>query len=281
MKVVVDVGANKGDFCLPLARLNPTVGFIAVEPIPSLARELELTKAKENLINLKIVECAIASESGQANFNISNEFDQGTSSLAKFSETSLKDIYWNSRSDTKFDEICVVETKTMEEILDDYFEELLSDQIRSVDFVKIDVQGYDLVALESFGKYLQIVKRGVLESSGVVNDKLYVPGNDLTETLFALNQSKFSISKIIPNDPVFKEYNVFFEGNAESFQDEGYQIIGIDEVLISVCNMASKTELESLRESFEGSISWKITRPLRRGKDIYLKLGESFQRSQY
>jgi FkbM family methyltransferase len=130
MKVVVDVGANKGDFCLPLARLNPTVGFIAVEPIPSLARELELTKAKENLINLKIVECAIASESGQANFNISNEFDQGTSSLAKFSETSLKDIYWNSRSDTKFDEIYVVETKTMEEILDNYFEEL-SDQIRS------------------------------------------------------------------------------------------------------------------------------------------------------
>jgi hypothetical protein len=143
------------------------------------------------------------------------------------------------------------------------------------------VQGYDLVALESFGKYLQIVKKGVLESSGVVNDKLYVFGNDLTETLFALNQSKFSISKIIPNDPVFKEYNVFFERNAESFQDEGYQIIGIDEVLISVCNMASKTELESLRESFEGSISWKITRPLRRGKDIYLKLGESFQRSQY
>ena len=72
MNIAIDVGANQGDFSLDLARRNPNLLVIAIEPIPELCIAIKRRAELESLGNIVVIECAIDSTERIAQFNISN-----------------------------------------------------------------------------------------------------------------------------------------------------------------------------------------------------------------
>lgn len=58
--VCLDIGANLGFVCMPLAREFPGRHFVAIEPVPWLADALERTAQLNHLSNVTVAACAIA-----------------------------------------------------------------------------------------------------------------------------------------------------------------------------------------------------------------------------
>ena len=84
--VVIDVGANLGEWTVPLARrVGPAGRVIAIEPAPRSAAALESTLAANALRQAEIVRCAIADHDGTAEFAVpivtSARTDTGTARI--------------------------------------------------------------------------------------------------------------------------------------------------------------------------------------------------------
>ncbi|GAB7194283.1 hypothetical protein OS31_31080 [Dickeya oryzae] len=211
--IILDLGANVGGFSLEVARRNPNIIIHAIEPYPKLADTL-IQKAKDECVDNHIVhQVAISDEEGEHTFNISSESDGGTSSLLDFSKEHLQqDEYWATRIDLKYSEKIKVNTMPLEHFLDG----LVFDRIL---FIKIDIQGLDLTALKSAGKYLSRIDAGMLEVPATKDCSLYAKtDDDLYSALKFLNENGFKIHKIKPNDPASNEFNVFFCRNELSYE---------------------------------------------------------------
>jgi FkbM family methyltransferase len=69
--VVLDVGANLGEWTVPLARkVGPAGWVLAIEPVPRSAAALESTLAANALLHAEIVRCAIGEHDGVAPFAV-------------------------------------------------------------------------------------------------------------------------------------------------------------------------------------------------------------------
>ena len=200
-RFIIDIGANNGDFIVPIAKLNPEHKALAFEPNKELFLKLEAMKIE----NLEVIEGGVGARREKLLLNISEKGDKGTSSLLSFSKDIRSDPYWRDRGDLSFDRQEEIEVDTLRGWLEGY-------EIESIDFIKIDTQGFDLIALESLGsELLAKVKYGMLEVPATELNHLYEGDeSDLTSALSSLKENNFSIFKIEPNDEGFKEYNVYF-----------------------------------------------------------------------
>ncbi|HEN3664331.1 TPA: FkbM family methyltransferase, partial [Yersinia enterocolitica] len=203
--IILDLGANMGGFSLEIAKRNPGVTVHAVEPYPQLAKFLKEQSKKEKIINHIVHEVAISEKNGLSVFNVSTESESGTSSLLNFSSDHLKsDEYWSNRIDLVHSIKIDVETMTLFSFLD----RLSFNRIR---FIKIDIQGMDLIALKTAEKYLDRIDGGMLEVPSVKEISLYSGSDDdLLTALVFLDNNGFYAYKIKPNDPASNEFNVFF-----------------------------------------------------------------------
>lgn len=206
MNIIIDVGANRGDFLFPVARKNPCYTIIGFEPIPSLINTLEENILRYKLDNVLLRNVAISNTEGWETLNVSSELDQGVSSLLDI-DRSIVDTndYWKKRTDLKFSSKIDVEVKTLENELS----EIEFDRIK---FIKIDVQGLDVEVLISLGKYLEKVDAGMLEVPSSLANKIY-KGEvyDLKSALDYLDYHSFDVYKIKANDEYSNEFNVFFK----------------------------------------------------------------------
>ena len=204
--LIVDIGANKGDFCIHAAKYNPNHSILAIEPIPFLCKKLEHLAEKNNLKNLYIYECAIDKKSYHADLNISSKTDYGVSSILNFNHDVINtNEYWKSRKDLKNDSIIQVEVKKLKDVLNDYDNFL-------VEFIKIDAQGKDIEVLESCENHLEKIQAGMLEVSTTNFSKLYEnEKHNLTSALNFLEENNFEIYSLSPNDPASNEMNVYFK----------------------------------------------------------------------
>lgn len=210
--IILDLGANLGGFSLEAAKRNPDIIIHAVEPYPKLAKVLVQKAQDEHVENHIVHQIAISDVAGEHTFNISSESDGGTSSLLDFSSEHLQqDEYWATRIDLKYSDKIKVKTITLENFLN----QLRFDRIS---FIKIDIQGLDLTALKSAGKYLNKIDGGMLETPATKDCSLYSETNeDLYSVLQFLNENGFKVHKIKPNDPASNELNIFFCRNEISY----------------------------------------------------------------
>lgn len=212
MAIFVDVGANIGLFALSAARSGAD-RVVAIEPIPSLADQIEEAAAKEGLSQLEVVRKAVALEAGARTLNVSMRGDMGISSLLSLREDLSDDPYWATRADLGFDQSVEVEAAPLADILSPL-------GLTTIDFIKIDCQGMDLAVLQSLGDGLRDLRGGMLEVSTTRHTALYKDESSVLEdVLIWLKASSFDVYAIKPNDPALNEVNVYFCRSGADFRD--------------------------------------------------------------
>ncbi|HIV70897.1 MAG TPA: FkbM family methyltransferase [Candidatus Aquabacterium excrementipullorum] len=203
--LVIDVGANQGDFALEVARRNPGLTVLAIEPIPALCQQLDERLSAEALDNVRIENVAIDTEERDAVFHVANHHDLGVSSLLPLNRQDIaKDDYWKNRADLYFDQDITVKVVPLSKVLAPV-------QPRSIKFIKIDAQGLDIHVLESLGSFLAITEGGMLEVPATHRNALYEgEADDLHSALTYLSGKGFEVYAVKPNDHAANEYNIFF-----------------------------------------------------------------------
>lgn len=188
-KVYFDVGANNGSTSLHLAG-NPDWIVYAFEPTPELAEHLRYRSRAAR--NYHVIEKAVSDVPGVAKFNVAGQGDWGTSSLLTFND-NIEET-WKGRSDFKVTTQIDVEIITLESFCEEH-------GITRIDHLHTDIQGLDLNAIMSLGKYIDIVRGGDIECSRNHEVKLYKDEKYVLEDVVTyLYQHKFIIEAINPND---------------------------------------------------------------------------------
>ena len=139
--VVFDVGANVGEWTRQLLTAVPGATVFLFEPSASCRQEI----AKHDFVRTEIVPCAVGERAGKAALHVSSEFDHSASLHAR------EDSY-NASNQYRQVEVEVI-------ALDDFIE---SRGIPFVDFLKMDIEGHELFALQGARQALQSGKIGAL-----------------------------------------------------------------------------------------------------------------------
>lgn len=199
--IIIDIGANFGFFTFDAAKKNKNIKFIAIEPIKECIDHLK----KSSFDNVEIIEKCISNNNGYLNLNINSTGDLGLTSLLELNDKRNENNYWKIRSDVVETNIkkTQVEAITLEKLLE-------NEEFSEIAFIKIDVQGYDLVCLESAGKFLNKIQAGVLEASATKKTRLYENQPVLFDVIGKLEELNFQVDSIKPNDPASNEFNVYF-----------------------------------------------------------------------
>lgn len=192
---------------------DPTVELFAFEPNPILYADL--CKIQEVHPRYHPIKAAVGEKDGEAAFNLAGAIVQsqpflhqegvsnyGCSSLLPFSETVHQE--WKNRPDFQ----SFAQTNVMTMRLDTFVE---MNSIPSIDYLHIDAQGMDLSVLKSLGKYLSIVKEGVLEAPINEKKKIYTGSHTCDEAILFLLNNGFRITDIEKNDTEGNEVNIYFK----------------------------------------------------------------------
>jgi FkbM family methyltransferase len=134
--LIVDVGANRGDFAAMIRRLEPQSRVIAVEPAPGPRAELSARFANDPRVTID--ERALSDHTGTATLHITRQSEY-TSLLAPRSDMTM---------DRK-----EVDTTTLDN--------LISEPVR---VLKIDVQGHEMPVLSGGAKTLLATDAVILET---------------------------------------------------------------------------------------------------------------------
>jgi FkbM family methyltransferase len=134
----IDVGANLGEWTIPLARAVGATGrVLAVEPVPGSAAALEVTLAANSLRQVRVVRCAVGDHEGSAVLSVpvvtSARSDTGTARIGA------------AGPDHQPLSVCI-------RTLDSLAEEFGFDQL---DLIKVDVEGHERYVLDGAASILE------------------------------------------------------------------------------------------------------------------------------
>ena len=187
-RIIFDIGANSGENSIPFALGGDEV--YAFEPTPELSKILK--DKTFNLPNYHIISKAVSDFNGISTFNVAGQADWGCSSLLEFNENLNQT--WSGREDFKVTHKIEVEVITLEKFIEE-------NDIKYIDWLHCDAQGQDLNVLIGLGKYLNIVKKGVIETAQNSEVALYKSQHTLKEVIQWLSEKDFEVTSITPNDP--------------------------------------------------------------------------------
>lgn len=204
-EIILDIGANHGDFALAVAAARPDITVVAVEPISELCAHIQARSLELGVENLVVVEAAIDEVPRAAVINVSRHADWGVSSLLPFDNRAVSDNpYWRGRRDLYYDEERRTDVRRLDDVLASFGD-------CAIVFAKVDTQGLDLRVLKSLGARLATLGAGMMEASTTVRTRLYDGEiDDLACTLNWLSANDFDVYAIKPNDPACNEVNIFF-----------------------------------------------------------------------
>lgn len=124
----VDIGANKGDFSLLMAKLmNDRGKVLSFEPVPDNCYWLKKSIEANNYKSIKLFQVALSNKNGTANFYPGKVSGWGSFFFTRYADTNKKPT--------------VVKTRKLDDILNE-------EGIDSIDIIKIDVEGADILVLK-------------------------------------------------------------------------------------------------------------------------------------
>lgn len=167
LSLVADIGANKGDWTLSLLRLIDVDDVWLFEPNPQAMGECQ--RRLRNFGNIHFSEIALGANSAQAVLRVSraSEF----SSLRNLNRKFITDSYGADRLEIIAQHL--VEIQRLDDALP---------RDRSVDIIKLDVQGYEREVLAGATLVLKRTKAILLE----MNFHSHYEGDDVFESLYTL-----------------------------------------------------------------------------------------------
>jgi FkbM family methyltransferase len=181
---LLDIGANFGVWSTKMLKLFPgTSKLVLVEPQPQCVDSL----AKINFSNKVIYPCAVSNQQGEMSFFTADR-EEGWAA-ASFYE----------RRDTYFSETKQSTTMVTVRKLDDIIEE---NHLAEIDFMKIDVEGADLLALKGAEGSLRCRKIKAISfefGSGNINSRTFF--RDFWDLLMPYG---YCISRILPGGKMLR-----------------------------------------------------------------------------
>ncbi len=201
-KCIFDVGANKGEWCQMATTLFPSCTIHAFEIVPSTY--MELIRNTENLENVIPNNFGLSSEEGVISVSLGSNDKMATG--CKIDDMQFYDEYYNQE----------IECKTRR--ASDYLKERA---IKSIDFLKVDVEGMDFKVIEGFGDQIKNVKVVQFEY-GIFN---IASRHLLTDFYRHFKNNGFVVGKIFPKSVNFFDYNF----DMENFQGSNYLAVKSEE----------------------------------------------------
>ncbi|MEM9354934.1 MAG: FkbM family methyltransferase [Pseudomonadota bacterium] len=163
---VIDIGAHKGDFFVPVLAKHPEAKIFAFEPIPDLAAALRARFAQTP--SLVVIEAATGEKAARVNFNVHSH-------VASSSILGVDKHY----SETYPDQARVSQKLSVEMTTVDDAMAAHSADDGEVDILKIDVQGFEGPALRGAERTLQRTTTVIVEAAllptyegGIMADEL-------------------------------------------------------------------------------------------------------------
>lgn len=160
--ICLDIGANIGQHSLYMATVATHGKVYAFDPIPSLAKQIQESVSKNNYNNVEVFTFGLSNENiikeiYLNNLNMGNTTFKkrlGASSVEK-AETKIFDDFWNERA--------------------------------QIDFIKMDVEGYEYYALLGMKKSLEKYKPVmIIEFSPLFYSKMNIDSRDVLTYIFSL-----------------------------------------------------------------------------------------------
>ena len=173
--VLFDVGAHTGEWSRAMRRAFEKSWIIQFEPVPKSADQLR----EANGTNVELIEAAVSSEPGTATLHVSEDAPDTSSLSARRESIFSEHEYQRLRVDVV--------------TIDDVVKER---NISSIDFLKLDIEGNELAALQGAMRSLQ---NGIIRSlsfefgSGNINTRTFF--HDFWDLLIPLG---FKIYRICP-----------------------------------------------------------------------------------
>jgi FkbM family methyltransferase len=210
--LVIDVGANKGEFSKHVLKSNFQAKVIAIEPNQQFCGT-DLNIVKDTFPNRVQIETnAIAKNSGKSFFHGSNLINGQLGSLLELNKNSIgwklhkNFIDFNDAKSIKVDKISV------KNFVQKY-------NLKNIDLLKIDIQGMDLIILNEFFKYCSIAA-GIVEVDvgNLGHESRYSHSkNDINLLTTILKKNKFLITRIVPNNSSVDEFNIFYAKSQNTY----------------------------------------------------------------
>lgn len=176
-RFVVDIGANRGQFALAARHCMPSAEIVSFEPLPGPAEKFKSVFGNDPKVRL--VESAVGPERQNAEIHISGRDD--SSSLLPIGETQS----------TMFPGTEAVGTGTISVVR--LCDAVSIDEINSPALLKLDVQGFELQALEGCESLLERFEWIYAECSFV---ELYTGQAMAGEIIAWLSERGFEISGV-------------------------------------------------------------------------------------
>ena len=208
--IVFDIGANGAENSVKLMKEKGYVVY-AFEPVKA-SYDFIVERTKEYRDKYHVFNIAVSDFNGTVKLNIQTPSKKrrnkkrrnnglipaAASSLLEIEEKHI-DI-WNN---IKCSNSAIVKAIRLDTFIEQH-------NIEYIDFLHCDAQGSDLKIIESLGKYVGIVRGGVVEAAKDISTTLYKDQNLLKYTQLHLESQGFQISKVEPNDSQRKEVNINF-----------------------------------------------------------------------
>lgn len=183
INIVLDVGANRGQYALELRAAGYTGRIVSFEPVPATADKLEANAAADP--DWRVHRCALGVTDTVMDINVARA--QGRlSSLLPASEFGMQ---WNRKMDVT--DVVAVPVKR----LDGLFDEVVAGVADPRVYLKLDTQGFDLHAFAGAGERVREVMAMQSEVSMV---PLYEGMPHFTEQLSTYERAGFELTGMFP-----------------------------------------------------------------------------------
>lgn len=166
--IIFDIGACEAEDSIRYSMIFPNSQIYSFEPLPKNIERAKENIVKYNRLNIKLYSKALSDKNGISKFHVSSGSPEQESSINwdfgnKSSSLLAPDKVQEEFRWLKFNEVINVSTDTLKNFC-------TKNNIVSIDFMHLDVQGAELLVLEGAGDYLKNIKSLWLE---VENISLY------------------------------------------------------------------------------------------------------------